>query len=166
MQTQRVVNLQGGISSAGRKFSVRIESPGLRTVRRVNGVPVASEGQPGCGSYLTVKEQGAITTTGVCLSAGGGVGEPSVTCDAGYLKIELVTADGTRAVRVSLSNNRQVTRKVAAILAVDSERRGFYYDAFVGPTPYPVRLSELASNGGIVHGYSLPRITWCKAPSL
>lgn len=89
---------------------------------------------------------------------------PTVTCDGGLLTVEAQTPPSARRVRLTLSDRREVTSPVAIVPAKLGGPIGFYYEVLRGPSPIPVRLSELGARGRLLRTVTLPRQMGCKRP--
>jgi hypothetical protein len=86
-----------------------------------------------------------------------------VECNFGLLAIEAQTLPRARAVRLLLSNNRQITSRVALVPPSRGGPAGFYYQAVRGPSPIPVSLTELDAHGRELRTVKLPRLAECTA---
>jgi hypothetical protein len=90
---------------------------------------------------------------------------PTVTCDGGLLTVEARTPPSVRRVRLTLSDGREITSPVAIVPAKLGGQIGFYYQVLRGPSPIPVRLSELGARGKLLRSVRLPRRSGCKRPA-
>ena len=90
----------------------------------------------------------------------------SVRCDEGLLTIEAQTPAQARKVRLTLSDGRKLTSRVALLPPRLGGPLGFYYQVVRGPKPVPVAITELDRHGRVLRRVKLPRTKRCVAHPL
>lgn len=88
---------------------------------------------------------------------------PRARCDDGRIVVEGQARNDARAVKLRLSNGRQIFSRVTIVPRGLGGPLGFYYQAVKGPAPYPVSLVELDRHGRRLSTQRLDRIRECTA---
>jgi len=164
---QGVVVIGRGTTAAGEAFvatAYRGERPPPVSSRR-HAVAGVQWHTSGCTASVQIgePEAGSSSSGGstTCLDHLSSAPEPSVTCNGGLLAITSHTTKRTRRVRLTLSNGAQLTSAALLVPARIANAPGLYYQVMRGPSPIPVSLTELDSQGRTVRVVRLPAITEC-----
>lgn len=148
-----------GITAAARHFVVTVESPGERPV-----VPSAAGftyGSGGCPASFMIVELGSNVSVGACLTGARADTTPSVTCASGYLRIQGLTNDDVRNVRLTLQGGKQVTSPVIQVPNKYGVPVGIFFQTLAARSPAPVTYSEWESNQKLRRVVHLPNIGRC-----
>lgn len=133
----RAVALGRGMTAAGTSFLAKV-TPAIKlclpsvNITETDGPLISSFG----GETCTIASSASVPA------------EPSVRCDVGLLKVQARVLPSARSVRLLLSNGKTLDSRVLLIpAAVPGAPGGFYYQAVRGPSPIPVSLTELDTEG-------------------
>jgi hypothetical protein len=164
--TKGAVEIGHGATAVGGKYTVWLEPK-----------PGSSPQAPGCGLSMEVFESEAENSpetreidgtrvNEVCLSRSHPRALRAQCRDRGLLTIEAQTLPSARSVRLSFSDGRQITSRVAIVPAKLGGPAGFYYQVVRGPSPIPVSLTEVDAHGRALRTVKLPRTSECVKQSL
>jgi len=143
-----------GRTAAGGEYEVLVEPPGS----------TGGHQQEECTGAHPLRARILTTSSGGiqgCFSRSAGLVPPQVNCNEGLLTIFGQMPPGAQSVRLRMSNGRQIISPVAIVPAQLGGPIGFYYQVVRGPTPIPVSLAELDTNGRVLRVVKLHRFVGC-----
>ena len=143
-----------GRTAAGGAYEVLVEPTGSANGHR----------REECSTSHPLKARILTTSSGGiqgCFSRSEGSVPPEVNCNEGLLTIFGRMPPGVQSVRLRMSNGPQITSPVAIVPAQLGGPIGFYYQVVRGPTPIPVSLAELDTNGRVLRVLKLHRFVGC-----
>jgi hypothetical protein len=156
----RAVIIGSGTAAAGQHLSVTVERS-------------SNSADSECSVYVAVSvgytNRGSESSTGAtneCLSPSHYRPEQSVNCAAGLLTIQAHTLPQAHMVRLVMSDGREIASPAWTVPANLGGPIGVYYQVVRGPSPIPVSLRELDSQGRTIGVLKLPPVVECTANPL
>lgn len=157
--SRHVTQIYHGVDYAGSAFSVRIEQPRERLVRREGSYVHEIKSERECPDLLVVVEERNRANLGTTCITEGIPDDPSVACNGKLVSIEGFTRPEIGEIELELKGAQTVIKPITVSKRFGGPL-GFYYQK-VPISSVPRALIELLRNGEVVRSISLPHITSC-----